>query len=344
MESGPPAPALAQLDDVLAQVERAMREQLASDQALVGLIGDHVLGGGGKRLRPALLLLASELCGYTGPRRVQVAAAVELLHTATLLHDDVVDLAQLRRGRPAANVVWGNRRAVLVGDFLYARASQMIVEDGDLEILWIFSNTIKLMAEGELLQLERSFDPTVTEQHYYGVIDRKSAELISAACDAGAILGGVTRAERRRLADFGRQLGLAFQLRDDALDYSAAAADLGKRPCADVREGKVTLPLLLALKRCTAAEREQAETLIKTAGRRAAALSAEGLVDPEQVLSEEDLEPVVELVRRYRGVEDTDRRAREHVERACAAVAPFADGPAKRALHEAAEFAVARAH
>jgi octaprenyl-diphosphate synthase len=167
---------------------------------------------------------------------------------------------------------------------------------------------------------------------------------MAAACDAGAILGGVTRAERRRVAEFGRQLGLAFQLRDDALDYSADAAELGKRPCADVREGKVTLPLLLALKRCTAAEREQAAGLLKTAGRRAAALSAEGVVDPEQVLSDDDLAPVLELVRRYRGIEDTDRRAREHVERARAAVAPFPDGPAKRALDEAAAFAVARGH
>jgi octaprenyl-diphosphate synthase len=220
----------------------------------------------------------------------------------------------------------------------------MIVEDGDLEILWIFSNTIRLMAEGELLQLERSFDPSVTEQHYYQVIDRKSAELLAAACDAGAILSGVTRAERRRLAEFGRQVGLAFQLRDDALDYEAAEGDLGKRPCADLREGKVTLPLLLALKRCTAAEREGAAAVLKSAGRRAAALSAEGVSDPDQVLSDEDLVPVLDLVRRYRGVEDTDRRAREHVERAAAAVAPFPDGEAKRALLEAAEFSVSRAH
>jgi len=220
----------------------------------------------------------------------------------------------------------------------------MIVEDGDLEILWIFSNTIRLMAEGELLQLERSFDPSVTEQHYYQVIERKSAELLAAACDAGAILSGVTRAERRRLAEFGRQVGLAFQLRDDALDYEAAVGELGKRPCADLREGKVTLPLLLALKRCAAAEREGAAALLKSAGRRAAALSAEGVSDPDQVLSDEDLAPVLDLVRRYRGVEDTDRRAREHVERAVAAVAPFPDGSAKRALLEAAEFAVDRAH
>ena len=331
MHSAPPAPALAKLDDVLAQVERAMREQLSSDQALVGLIGDHVLGGGGKRLRPALLLLASELCGYTGPRRVQVAAAVELLHTATLLHDDVVDLAQLRRGRPAANVVWGNRRAVLVGDFLYARASQMIVEDGDLEILWIFSNTIKLMAEGELLQLERSFDPTVTEQHYYGVIDRKSAELISAACDAGAILGGVTRAERRRLADFGKQLGLAFQLRDDALDYEDREADLGKRPYDDLREGKVTLPLLLALKRCTAAERDAVADVLKAVSHAGSGAAAEI-----------DLSPAREAVERYRGVADTVRRAAEHADRAVAAIAPFSDERAKRDLLEAAAFAVTR--
>jgi len=344
MSEASPRSVLDALADPLAQVERAMREQLGSDGALIGLIGDHVLGSGGKRLRPALLLLSAELCGYTGPRRVQVGAAVELLHTATLLHDDVVDLAQLRRGRASANAVWGNRRAILVGDFLYARASSMIVEDGDLEILGIFADTIRLMAEGELLQLERSFDPTITEAHYYQVIDRKSAVLLAAACDAGAILSGVTRAERRLLAEFGRQVGLAFQLRDDALDYCADAVELGKLPCADLREGKVTLPLLLALKRCSAAERDGAAALLKTAGRRAAALSAEGVNDPQQVLSDEDLAPVLDIVRRYRGVEDADRRAREHVERAVSAIAPFPDSDAKRALLEAAEFAVARAH
>src|SRR4029450_292784 len=246
----------------------------------------------------------------------------------------------------SANAVWGNRRAILVGVFLHARASWMIVEDGDLEICWIFANTIRLITEGELLQLERSFDPTVTEQHYYGVIERKSAELLSAgcACGAGAILAGVPRAERRRMAEFGRQVGLAFQLRDDALDYSAGEGEIGKRPCADLREGKVTLPLALALKRATAAERAAAAALLKTAARRAAELSSEGVSDSEQVLSDEDLEPVQEMVRRYRGLEDTDRRAREHAERALAAVAPFPDGVAKRALLDAAAFSVTRAH
>jgi octaprenyl-diphosphate synthase len=322
--------ALNRMADDLALVERAMREQLGSPSPLVSALGEHVLGSGGKRMRPALLLLAADLCGYTGPRRIQVAAAVELLHTATLLHDDVVDLSELRRGQPSANALWGNRRAVLGGDFLYARASSMIVEDGDLEILWIFANTIRSMAEGELLQLERSFDPSVTEAHYYAVIERKSASLLSAACEAGSILGGVTRAERRRLAEFGRELGLAFQLRDDALDYEDREADLGKRPYDDLREGKVTLPLLLALKRATAAERDAIAAVLKSASR----VGSGG--DPI------DLSPAREAVDRYRGVADTVRRAAEHADRAAAAIAPFPDGRAKRELLEAAAFAVAR--
>jgi octaprenyl-diphosphate synthase len=323
--------ALSRMADDLALVERAMREQLASASPFVGALGDHVLGSGGKRIRPALLLLAADLCGYTGPRRIQVAAAVELLHTATLLHDDVVDLSPLRRGQPSANALWGNRRAVLGGDFLYARASSMIVEDGDLEILWIFANTIRSMAEGELLQLERSFDPSVTEAHYYAVIERKSAVLLSAACEAGSILGGVTRAERRRLADFGRELGLAFQLRDDALDYEDREADLGKRPYDDLREGKVTLPLLLALKRCTAAERDEIAAALKSSAQAGAAGAASV-----------DLSTARAAVERYHGVADTVRRASEHAERAAAAIAPFPDGRAKRELLEAAEFAVLR--
>jgi octaprenyl-diphosphate synthase len=265
---------------------------------------------------------------------VQVAAAVELLHTATLLHDDVVDLAERRRGRPSANAVWGNRRAVLAGDFLYARASSMIVEDGNLEILWIFSNTIRLMAEGELLQLQRSYDPTVTESHYYRVIERKSASLLSAACEAGAILGGVTRGERRRLAEYGREVGLAFQLRDDALDYEAGEAELGKQPHTDLREGKVTLPLLLALKRGTPAEREEIGAVLKAAVRFTEAGPG--------AATEQDLAPALALVERTHGVADTVRRAAEHAERAATAIAPFTDGVAKEALLEAARFAVHR--
>jgi octaprenyl-diphosphate synthase len=322
--------ALDRIADGLSQVEAAMRAQLASQSPVVAQIGEHVLSSGGKRVRPALLFFASDLCGYTGPRRVQIAAAIEFLHTATLLHDDVVDAGDLRRGKPAANVLWGNRRAILVGDFFYARASSMIVEDGELAILELFANTIRRMAEGELLQMQRSFDPDVSETHYYDVIDRKSAALIAAACEAGAILGNVTRAERRRIAEFGRELGLAFQLRDDALDYEASDDELGKRRYGDLREGKVTLPLLLTLKRASAAEQARIEALLK-----AIADAPPGV--------ELDLSPAVELVQRHRGVEDTVRRAEVHVDRAMAAVAPFPPGAAKDALLAAADFAVARA-
>jgi octaprenyl-diphosphate synthase len=347
VRSSPPSSLRAALDRIaegLELVEQSLRDQMASPQELIGTIGEHVLSSGGKRLRPALLFLAAELCGYTGPRRVQVAAAVELLHTASLLHDDVVDLGEVRRGRPSANAIWGNSRAVLVGDFCLARASGMIVEDGDLEILWIFANTIGLMAEGELLQLQRSFDASVTEAHYYGVIDRKSAALISAASEAGAILGGVTRPERRRLAEFGREMGLAFQLRDDALDYSADEQVLGKQPHTDLREGKVTLPLLLTLKRCTSAERDAVEVILKAASNQLAELHAEGQLTPEAVIAPRDLELVLELVKRHRGVEDTNRRAEQHVARAAAAIAPFPDCPAKKALLAAADYAVGRAY
>jgi octaprenyl-diphosphate synthase len=322
-------------------VERAMQEQLGSASAVVAHLGGHVLGAGGKRIRPALLLLAAELCGYTGPRCVQVAAAVELLHTATLLHDDVVDLSELRRGRPSANAVWGNRRAVLAGDFMYARASAMIVEDGDLDILWIFADTIRRMAEGELLQLERSFDATVTEQHYFEVIERKSAALLSAACESGGIVAGVTRAERRRLADFGRELGLAFQLRDDALDYEAGEAELGKRPYTDLREGKVTLPLLLALKRASPAEREAVASVLKGAARLAELGQAAGGAERGEA-DGLDLAPALAIVASYRGVDDTVRRAERHMARACEAIAPFREGRAKDDLLAAARFAVTR--
>jgi octaprenyl-diphosphate synthase len=346
MSAAPPpalAAALDRLAPALAQVERTMRDQLASEHRLIGMVGDHVLSSGGKRLRPAILMLAAELCAYDGPRRVQIAAAIELLHTATLLHDDVVDLQDKRRGKAAARAIWGNRRAVLVGDYFYGGASTMIVEDGDLDILRIFSDTIARMSEGELMQLERSFDPEVTEAHYYAVIDRKSASLIAAASESGAVLARVTRAERRRVADFGREFGLAFQLRDDALDYSAGEDELGKLPHTDVREGKVTLPLLLTLKRCSSTERDAIGAILKTAARRTAELEADGILSVEDVLDQDELAPVLELVRRHRGVEDTNRRSREHVQRAAETIAPFPDGMTKAGLLAAAEYAASRA-
>jgi octaprenyl-diphosphate synthase len=280
----------------------------------------------------------SALCGYVGPRRIELAAALELLHTATLLHDDIVDLAELRRGRPSANAIWGNRRAVLAGDFLYARASSMVVEDGNLEIVESYARTIRVMAEGELLQLERSFDVDVNEAHYYDVIERKSATLLSNCCEIGSLLGGVTRSERNRIAEYGRQLGLAFQLRDDCLDYDAKVAELGKQPFADLREGKITLPLILTLKRCRVAERDHVASVLKNAARLA---DEHGGLAPLEA-AELEIATVAELVERYRGVPDTSRRAADHVARALEAIAPFPDSAARQALVAAAEFSIAR--
>lgn len=319
----------------LALVESAMSEQLGSISELVPKVGDHVIASGGKRMRPALLLLAAKLCGYVGPRAIQISAAIELLHTATLLHDDVVDLSSLRRGKPSANAIWGNRRAVLSGDFFYARASSMIVEDGNSDILWIFANTIRRMSEGELLQLERSYDSTVTEAIYYSVIENKSAVLLATATESGAILAGVTRAERRKLADFGRELGLAFQLRDDALDYEAGEAELGKHPYTDIGEGKVTLPLLLALKRCSGNEREAILGVLKHA-------AANNDFEDGGTRNAVDVAAAIEVVERYHGVADTVRRAHQHVERATAAIAAFPDGRSKSDLLAAAEYCVSR--
>jgi octaprenyl-diphosphate synthase len=340
----PPAALRAALERIaggLELVERSLRDQLFSPQELIGTLGEHVLSSGGKRLRPALLFLSAELCGYTGPRRVQVAAAVELLHTASLLHDDVVDLAEVRRGRPSANAIWGNSRAVLVGDFCLARASQMIVEDGDLEILWIFANTIGLMAEGELLQLQRSFDTSFPE----AVLQRDRSQERSPA-RGGERGGGDPRwchaSERRRWRNSVARWGLAFQLRDDALDYCADERVLGKRPHTDLREGKVTLPLLLTLKRCTAAARDAVDAILKAASNRLMELQVEDR-DAGAILPAADLELVLELVERHHGVADTNRRAEQHVARAAATLAPFPDCPAKEALLAAADYAVDRA-
>jgi octaprenyl-diphosphate synthase len=318
-------------------VESAMRTEVASDSPLLQALGEHVLAAGGKRMRPALVLLAGELCGYKGPRTVQLGAALELLHTATLLHDDVVDLGKLRRGQPSANTLWGNRRAILVGDFFYAHCSNMISADRNFDVLDVFTKTIASMAEGELFQLERSFDPDVAESHYFKVIDGKSAQLLSAACEIGAIVAGVNLAERKLLAQFGRELGVAFQLRDDVIDYTSSEDELGKPPFADLREGKVTLPLLLTLKRCSSGECEEIQSLLKTL--KNSADEEGGTAAPRDV---EDFAPILQLVERHHGVKDTDARARQHITKAMEAIASFPGGEAKDAMLALAEYSVVR--
>lgn len=314
----------------LEQVERLLREGMQSVAPMIPEVGEHTFASGGKRVRPLLVLLAAQLCGYRGPRAVQIASAAEFLHTATLLHDDVVDGATTRRGRPSVNHLWGDRIAILVGDFLYARASQTLVEDGNQDILWIYSNTIRVMAEGEVIQLARSFDPELPESVYLDVIGRKTSSLLATATESGAILAGVTRAERNSVRDYGWEVGLAFQLVDDALDYAGDDRELGKVPLTDLCEGKVTMPLLVALKRCTVGERESVAHAIKE-------FSAND-ADPDP----EELRRIANLVARYQGTEVALEHARHRAERARAAIAAFADCPAKRSLDALTDFIVER--
>ena len=322
------------LRDDLAQVEQRLREGMRSVAPLVPEVGEHTFGGGGKRVRPLLLLLASRLCGYRGPRAIQVATSVELLHTATLLHDDVVDGADTRRGRPSISALFGARVAILVGDFVLARASQMIVEDGDPDILWIFTETLRTMSEGEVLQLSRSFDPELPEAVYLDVIGSKTSSLLATSSESGAILGGVTRAERRAVRDFGWQLGLAFQLVDDALDYVGTEDELGKPPLGDLAEGKVTMPLIATLKRCSVGERTEIDAVLKACARHG--------LEPAAVPEPTGLGLVRDLVVRHRGPELTLERARACVDRAKSRIEPFTESESKQALFDLADFVVQR--
>jgi octaprenyl-diphosphate synthase len=324
----------ALVHDDLQQVERLLREGMRSVAPLIPEVGEHAFASGGKRVRPLLVLLSARLCGYRGPRAMQVASAVEFLHTATLLHDDVVDGATTRRGRPSVNARWGDRIAILVGDFLYARASQTLVEDGNPDILWIYANTIRMMSEGEVMQLERSFDPEIGEGVYLDVIGHKTSSLIATAAESGAILGGVTRAERNAVREYGWQLGLAFQIVDDALDYAGDGNELGKAPLTDLAEGKVTLPLILALKRCSVAERAMVGTALKGIAKARLAGDASG--------SQADVAGVASVVERYRGADLALERARECAARAREQVTPFAACDARGALADLAEFVVQR--
>ena len=324
---------IAFLREDLEQVERVMRAGMRSVAPVIPTIGEHTFGSGGKRIRPVMVLLAARLCGYRGPRAIQIAAAAEYLHSASLLHDDVVDGAETRRGRPSVNARFGSKLAILVGDFLYARTCQTLVEDGDPDILAAFSESIRAMAEGEVLQLTRSFDPEMSEATYLEVIGGKTSSLLAAAAEAGAILGGVTRSERRAVREYGWQLGLAFQLVDDALDYAGSEQDLGKAPLTDVSEGKLTLPLIATLKRCGTGERDAISSLLKDF----ALHSASGRTpDREAVLR------VADTVKRHHGVESALSRAQQLGAQARAQIEPFVDCEAKHAMLALADFVVGR--
>ena len=260
-------PFLAQIAPDMAKVDAAIRARLASDVVLVRQVAEHIIAGGGKRLRPALLLLASGAAGARGAERYELAAVVEFIHTATLLHDDVVDASELRRGRSTANAVFSNAAAVLVGDFLYSRAFQMMVALDDMRVMQVLAEATNTIAEGEVLQLMNCHDPDVDESRYLEVIRRKTAKLFEASARLGAILAKAPAPAEQALAEYGMRLGTAFQLIDDVLDYSGDEAAIGKSLGDDLAEGKPTLPLIHAMRAGSPAQASVVKKTIEEGGR-----------------------------------------------------------------------------
>jgi len=326
-----PDAALARLQALVAedlrQVNEVIVQRMASPVALIPQLAGHIVAAGGKRLRPLLTLAAARLCNYEGARHVRLAACVEFIHTATLLHDDVVDESDRRRGLATANAVWGNKASVLVGDFLFSRAFQLMVEDGSLEVLRILSNASAVIAEGEVHQLVTANDTATTETAYLEVIRAKTATLFAAACEIGAIVAARPRVEAEALDSYGLNLGIAFQLVDDVLDYSSRLDKLGKNVGDDFRDGKITLPIVLAFRRGSESER---------------AFWRRTLEELEQ--REGDLEHAIALMERHAALRDTVARARHYGAIARDALGIFPESVEKRALLELIDFCIERAH
>ncbi len=315
----------AMLETRLQATNQAIIARMDSPVALIPQLAAHLVAAGGKRLRPLLTLAAGRLCNYEGERDVQLAACVEFIHTATLLHDDVVDESILRRGFASANAVFGNKASVLVGDFLFARAFQLMVADGSLEVLRILSAAAATIAEGEVLQLTTQNDLATTEQKYFDVIRGKTAALFAAACEVGGVIASRPAAECAALAQFGMDLGMAFQLVDDALDYSASVAELGKTIGDDFRESKLTYPILLA---------------ISDAGPAAQTFWARTIGEGEQ--TDTDLATALDLIKEHDAITRTIARASRFVDSACAALEIFPDSPMRAALMDVARYTTAR--
>jgi octaprenyl-diphosphate synthase len=256
----------ALIADDMGAVNALIQQRLQSDVVLVNQLSHYIIGNGGKRLRPMLALLTARACGYQGQHHVDLAAIVEFIHTATLLHDDVVDESDLRRGKDTANNIWGNQAAVLVGDFLYSRAFEMMVDVGEMRVMQVLAQATNIIAEGEVLQLLNCNDADTTEARYLEVIYSKTAKLFEAASQLGAILSGLSKDQEQAMADYGMHLGTAFQLIDDILDYSATADEMGKNVGDDLAEGKPTLPLIIALQRSTGDDAQMIREAIEQGG------------------------------------------------------------------------------
>jgi octaprenyl-diphosphate synthase len=317
----------ALLEGDLTLVNALILQRMQSPVALIPQLAGHIIAAGGKRLRPMLTLATSRMCGYRGQRHIMLAAAVEFIHTATLLHDDVVDASDLRRGLATANAVWGNKPSVLVGDFLFSRAFELMVEDGNLRVLDILSGASAVIAEGEVLQLVTSNDIATTEAAYLEVINAKTAQLFAAASRIGAVLGERSEGDEKALEAYGRNLGIAFQLIDDMLDYSARQSELGKTVGDDFRDGKITLPVVLALKAADERERRFWRRTLEQMEQRA-----------------EDLPHAIELMRQHGTLQATLERAREYGAAARRALGAFRDGPERKALDEVIDFCLERGY
>lgn len=313
--------------DDMALVNEAILKRMDSPVALIPELAGHLISSGGKRLRPMLTLASAKLVGYEGKRHIGLAAAVEFIHTATLLHDDVVDESNMRRGKKTANLIWGNQPTVLVGDFLFSRSFELMVESDSLRVLKILANAAAVITEGEVLQLTTANDLTTSEEKYLQVITAKTAVLFAAACEVVGVVSELGTDVENALEAYGRYLGIAFQLVDDALDYSAKQATLGKEIGDDFREGKVTLPTILAYRRGSEDEQKFWKTTME-----------------RRKQEDGDLERAIALLGKHGTLNDTIERARHYGAMAKDSLAIFRDSPAKKALIDIVDFCVMRAY
>ena len=320
-------PIMALVAADMAQVNQVILDRMQSEIPLIPMLAGHLIAGGGKRMRPMLTLACARLLDYPGTRHHKLAASVEFIHTATLLHDDVVDGSDLRRGKRTANIIWGNPASVLVGDFLFSRSFELMVEDGSLKVLKILSHASAVIAEGEVNQLTAQRQVGLGEERYLNIISSKTAALFAAACRIAAVVAEHDVATEEALDAYGRNLGIAFQLVDDAIDYASDAGTMGKDIGDDFRDGKMTLPVILAYARGSDADRAFWKDAVE--GRR---------------VSDADLAHATQLLRETNAIDDTIERARHFGQRAIDALGPFTRGTAKSALTEAVEFAISRAY
>ncbi|MEP9370874.1 polyprenyl synthetase family protein [Mesorhizobium sp. KR1-2] len=309
----------------MARVNKLILSKAGSDVEMIPEVANHLISSGGKRLRPMLTLAAAQMFGYSGEGHIKLATSVEFMHTATLLHDDVVDESGMRRGKKTARMIWGNQASVLVGDFLLGQAFRLMVEVGSLEALDILSTAASIIAEGEVMQLAAAKNLETTEDEHFAVIKAKTAALFSAAAEVGPVIAGASKPARAALRSYGMNLGLAFQLIDDALDYGGDSSNLGKNVGDDFREGKVTLPVILAYRRGTAAEREFWKVAIE-----------------QNNADDAALEKAIGLMTRHSAIADTIGRARHFGEIARDALAPLDATPQKTALIDVIDFCISR--